>query len=51
MKLFLHLILICYSLLLGFTFGYHYGKLNRVCTIEVSNVNHRTSLLTKECHE
>lgn len=51
MKLFIFLIVICTSLTCGFTFGYHYGKLNRVCTIEVSDVNHRVSLLTKECHE
>lgn len=51
MKLSLQLIIICNSLLIGFTFGYQYAKLNPVCTIEVSDVNHRTSLLTKECHE
>jgi len=51
MKLFIFLILICSSLLCGFAFGFHYGKINYICTIEVSDVNHRVSLLTKECYE
>jgi hypothetical protein len=51
MKLFILLILICSSLLIGFTSGIHYAKLNNVCTIQVSDVNHRVSYITKECIE
>lgn len=48
MKLLLMIVTICISLAIGFVYGLKYDT---ICSIEVSDVNHNTSILTKRCYE
>lgn len=48
MKLLLMIVTICISLTIGFIYGLKYDT---ICSIEVSDVNHNTSILTKRCYE
>lgn len=48
MKLLLIIFIIFLSATIGFIQGLRY---NTMCTIEVNDVNHKVSLITKRCHE